>query len=96
MARFTQAGTATEASSGSFVQLSSTWTGGSVPVMLYGQAAINYCIGDYANSAAVVSGAKVNIFRETTNIMFGPVDPSKMWIRSNGGTASIVYWDTIS
>ena len=96
MARFTQTGTATNDNTGAFVQLSSTWTGGSVPLMIYGAAAINYSVGDYANSAAVVSGGKVNIFRETTNIMFGPVDPSKMWIRSNGGTASIVYWDTLA
>ena len=96
MARFTQTGTSTNANTGDFVQLSSTWTGGSVPVMIYAAAAINYCIGEFANSAAVVSGGKVNIIFATTNIMFGPVDPSKMWIRSNGGTASIVYWDTIS
>lgn len=96
MARFTQAGTATNGSAGAFVQLSSTWTSGSVPVMFYGAAAINYCVGEFADSAAVVSGAKVNIIPATSNLMFGPVDPSKMWIRSNGASASILYWDTIS
>ena len=95
MARFTQTGKSTNGSTGDFVQLSSGWTGGSVPVMFYGAAAINYCVGEFADSAAVVNGGKVNIIPATSNLMFGPVDPSKMWIRSNGGTASILYWDTI-
>ena len=65
-------------------------------MMFYGAAAINYCVGEFADSAAVVNGGKVNIIPATSNLMFGPVDPSKMWIRSNGASASILYWDTIS
>jgi hypothetical protein len=96
MARFTQTGTATEANTGAFVQLSSTYAGGSVNIKVYANSNINYCIGEYANSAAVVSGAKVNIIPISTYLDFGPVDPKKMWIRSNGATASIIYWDTVS
>ena len=96
MARFTQTGTATNANTGDFVQLSSTYTGGSVNIRVYAGAAINYCIGEYANSAAVVSGGKVNIIPSTAAEHFGPVDPKQMWIRSNGGAASIIYWDTLS
>ena len=96
MARFTQTGTATNANTGDFVQLSSTYAGGSVNIRVYAGAAINYCIGEYANSAAVVSGAKVNIISATAAEHFGPVDPKQMWIRSNGGAASILYWDTVS
>jgi len=96
MARFTQTGTATNASSGDFVQLSSTYAGGSVNIRVYAAAAINYAIGEFANSAAVVSSGKVNIIAATTSEHFGPVDPKQMWIRSNGGTASIIYWDTLS
>lgn len=95
MPRFTQSGTATNANTDVFVQLSSTWTGGSVPVMFYAAAAINYCVGDFANAAAVASSGKVNIIQATTNVMFGHVDPSKMWVRSNGTSASIIYWDAI-
>ena len=96
MARFTQTGTATNGSGGAFVQLSSTYAGGSVNLRVYAAAAINYCIGEYANSAAVVSGGKVNIIPTTAPEHFGPVDPKQMWIRSNGADASIIYWDTLS
>ena len=96
MARFTQSGTATNGSAGDFVQLSSTYAGGSVNIRVYGAGNINYCIGEYANSAAVVSGGKVNIIPISTYIDFGPVDPKQMWIRSNGGAASILYWDTLA
>jgi hypothetical protein len=96
MARFTQSGTATNANTGDFVQLSSTYNGGYVNLRVYAAAHINYCIGEYANSAAVVSGGKINIIFQTTAENFGPVDPKQMWIRSNGGAASILYWDTIS
>lgn len=96
MARFTQTPTTTNGSASAFVQLSSTWTGGSVPVMFYALAAINYCVGEYADSTAVIAGARVNIIPGSLNLMFGPVDPSKMWVRSNGASSSTLYWDTIS
>jgi hypothetical protein len=96
MARFTQTGTATNGSAGDFVQLSSTYAGGSVNIRVYAAAAINYCIGEFANSAAVVSGGKVNIIAATTAEHFQAVDPKQMWIRSNGASASIIYWDTLA
>jgi hypothetical protein len=96
MARFTQAGTATNGSAGDFVQLSSTYAGGAVNLRVYAGAAINYSIGEYASSAAVVSGGKVNIISATAPEHFGPVDPKQMWIRSNGVAASILYWDTLA
>ena len=96
MARFTQTGTSTNGSTGAFVQLSSTWTGGSIPVFLYPAAAINYVIGDFASAALAASSGNVNVLSATTNLMFGPVDPTRMWIRSNGTAASIIYWDTVN
>ena len=96
MARFTQTGTSTNGSAGDFVQLSSTYSGGSVNIRIYAAAAINYCIGEYANSAAVVTAGKLNVIAATSPENFGPVDPKQMWIRSNGTAASILYWDTIS
>ena len=96
MARFTQTGTATNGSGGAFVRLSSTWTGGSVPLMFHAAAAINYTIGDFADAAAAAGSGKVNILNPSVNLAFGPVDPARMWIRSNGAVASILYWDTVS
>lgn len=96
MARFTQTGTATNGNSGDFVQLSSTYSGGSVNIRIYAASAINYSIGEYANAAAVAAAGKINIIAATTGEQFGPVDPKQMWIRSNGAAASILYWDTIS
>ena len=96
MARFTQTGTATNANTGDFVQLSSTYAGGSVNLRIYAAAAINYAIGEFANSAAVVASGKINVIPATAAEQFGPVDPKQMWIRSNGGSASIIYWDTLS
>jgi hypothetical protein len=57
---------------------------------------INYTVGDYANAAAAAGSGKVNIIYQNMNIMFGPVDPSKMWVRSNANAAGTIYWDTIS
>ena len=96
MARFTQTGTATNGSAGAFVQLSSTYNGGIVNIRLYAAAAINYVIGEFANAAAAAASGNVNIIAATTPEHFGPVDPKQLWIRSNGVSASIVYWDTLS
>ena len=96
MPRVTQTITAVNASSGDMVQLSPGWTGGQVPIMVFTLALINYTVGDYATAAAAAGSGKVNIIYQNVNIMFGPVDPSKMWVRANGAAASNVYWDTIS
>ena len=94
MARFTQLGVAPNASSGDFIQLSSTWTGGQVPIKVYCIGATNYAVGEFANSGAAASSGKVNIIPTSTYIDFGPVDPSKMWVRGNTA-ASSMYWDTV-
>ena len=94
MARFTQVGVAPLISSGDFIQLSSTWTGGQVPIKVYCIGATNYAVGEFANSAAVVASGKVNILPTSTYIDFGPVDPSKMWVRGNTA-ATNMYWDTV-
>jgi hypothetical protein len=95
MARFTQIGVAPLVSTDVFIQLSPNWTGGQVPIKIYCIGATNYAVGDFANSGAVVSSGKVNILPTSTYIDFGPVDPSKMWVRGNT-TASNLYWDTVS
>ena len=95
MARFTQTGTATNGSGSAFVQLSSTYAGGTVNLRIYGAAAINYVIGEFADAAAAANSGKVNIIPATAVEHFGPVDPKQMWIRSNGASASILYWDTL-
>ena len=96
MARFTQTGTTTNGSAGDFVQLSSTYAGGIVNIRVCTFAVINYAIGEYANSAAVVSAGKVNIIPANVSENFGPVDPKQMWIRSNGVSATVLYWDTLA
>ena len=96
MPRITQTVTAVNASSGDMVQLSPGWTGGQVPIMVFALGLINYTVGDYASAAAAAGSGKVNIIYQNVNIMFGFVDPSKMWVRANANAASNVYWDTIS
>ena len=64
--------------------------------MVFSLALINYTVGDYANAAAAAGSGKVNIIYQNVNIMFGPVDPSKMWVRANAASSSNIYWDTIS
>ena len=54
MARFTQIGVAPLINSGNFIQLSTTWTGGSVPIMIYCIGATNYVIGDFVDGTAVL------------------------------------------
>ena len=95
MARFTQTGTVAPANTGDYVQLSSTYAGGSVNIRVNASAIINYCIGEFANSAAVVSGGKVNLIPANAPENFGSVDPKQMWIRSNGASASTLFWDTL-
>jgi len=95
MARFTQLGVAPLVSTDAFIQLSSTWTGGQVPIKVYCIGATNYVIGEFANAAAAAASGKVNIIPTSTYIDFGPVDPSKMWVRGNT-SASNIYWDTVS
>ena len=56
---------------------------------------MNYTVGNYASAAAAASSGRVNILFQNVNIMFGPVDPSKMWVRSNADAAGTIYWDTI-
>ena len=100
MARFTQIGVAPLINSSNFIQLSTTWTGGSVPIMIYCIGATNYVIGDFVDGTAGAGGAasnanRVNILPTSTYINFGPVDPSKMWVRGNTAATNL-YWDTVS
>ena len=99
MARFTQIGVAPLTSTSSFIQLSSTWTGGQVPIKVYCIGATNYVIGDFVDGTAGTGGAantanRVNILPTSTYIDFGPVDPSKMWVRGNTAATNL-YWDAV-
>ena len=97
MARFTQLAMTPLVSSGAYTQVSSTWTGGSVPCRFFALAQCNYVIGDYATAAealAASTAGKYGVINGNVSVDFGPVDPSKMWIRS-GSAATTLTWETV-
>ena len=98
MARFTQTAASFNAAGGAAVQLSSTYSGGMVPVKLYASgSAFNYVIGEGLNAstaASAMAALKVVIIPISTYIDFGPVDPKTMWIIGNPN-AGACYWDTV-
>ena len=97
MARFTQTVMNPLISTGAYTQVSSTWTGGSVPCRFYVLAQCNHVIGDYATAAdalAASNAGKYGVMAANVTIDFGPVDPSKMWVRS-GSAQTTLTWETV-
>ena len=95
MARFTQIPAAPNASTGDFIQLSSTFTGGQVYIKMYPTVLITYAVGDFANSSAVVSSGKVGLIPASQWVEFGIADPTKVWVRGTTA-AGTIYWDALT
>ena len=95
MARFTQTAASPNASTGDFIQLSSTFAGGQVYIKMYPTVLITYSVGDFANTAAVVSAGKFALIPASQWVEFGIADPTKVWVRGTS-TAGTIYWDTLA
>ena len=95
MARFTQTAASPNASTGDFIQLSSTFTGGQVYIKMYPTVLVTYSVGDFANSAAVVSAGKFSLIPTSQWVEFGIADPTKVWVRGTS-SAGTIYWDTLA
>ena len=95
MVRFTQTAASPNASTGDFIQLSSTFAGGQVYIKMYPTVLITYTVGDFANAAAAAAAGKVSLIPSSQWIEFGVADPTKVWVRGTS-TAGTIYWDTLA